>query len=417
MKYLSFYRDLTFPVYLLPFGTAPDYASRLTLMYPPSDDNGYLCSFPESLSEINIDYPTLNFPTIGLFVKYGNCTVQEKAEVSLKIQLVFPTVQFLLLYDASLSPNETAFVPPTTLQPDPSMADQFSALTVLLVTYDDALRVNEELEAYRDIRGTKRSPYLSDQFNGSWAFDFALSGLWRPGGNSGVNVVDKEESSPNFFWFRFVLFGLLIVAPCIRAVYLWYMGGGRIHLRRNENGRVVGLLYIPPVPFWLSIGRLQQPTTPIRDTLSEEAFDSLPEIKYTPPEMDRIDNINTQIASPVERKDPDSVDDKKKQAPSSGQEEDDALNVSFASEAEKGELGTPDDEVCSESRVASTASPLATLRQDSEANEVCTTCTTCSICIDDFIPGETLTLLPRFVSSLCSNALRVRRVLPFVVST
>jgi hypothetical protein len=396
MKYLSYHTDLSFPVYLALFGSAPEYATLLTLMYPPMDDTGYLCTLPTSISEKSMDEASIYLPTVGLLVKYGNCTAQEKANVVLQIQNVYPTVQFLLVYDA-MAPNGTYPSEPMTLMPDSPVSQVFNALAILYITSEDAWRVREELDLYRI--SSKLSPYLSDQFNGSWAFNFAISGLRRPDANSGtsVSVPHTEENSPNFFWFRFVLFGLLIVAPCIRAVYLWYVGGGRIHLRRNENGRIVGLLYVPPIPFWLSIGRLQQPLAPIRETLSEEEFASLPEIKYTQPDPDWTSPGDAQETSPVVRKEPELVDDINRITSLDCQQEGEiSVNASFESEAEKGVLGTQEEEVSTENPDSTITAPVIVVGQATDASTY-TTCTTCSICIDDFIPGETLTLLPRYV--------------------
>jgi hypothetical protein len=407
MKYLSFSTNLSFPVYLALFGSAPVYATRLTLMYPPIDDDGYLCSLPISISEKRMDDTSIYLATVGLLVEYGNCTVQEKAEVILQIQDVYPTVQFLLVYDATSS-NKTSSTEPMTLMPDGPVTEQFNALSILHVVYDDALRVRKQMEIYRDSHISPVSPYLSDQFNGSWAFNFALTGLPRPAANSGtgVSVPNSEENSPEFFWFRFVLFGLLIVAPCIRAVYLWYVGGGRVHLRRNENGRVVGLLYIPPIPFWLSIGRMQQPSAPIRETLSEEEFAGLPEIKYTQPESDQNNPGDAPATSLAGGKQPDLVDDTKGPASSSRPQEGEVpLNVSFDSEAERGVLGTQEGEVLAENPGAVITAPVIMVGQDTETS-VYTTYTTCSICIDDFTSGESLTLLPRYVKLLrCGDGL------------
>lgn len=245
----------------------------------------------------------------------------------------------------------------------------------------------------------------------------------------------------SFFWFRFVLFGLLIIAPFIRAVYLWYSGGGRIYLRRHEqSGLIIGLQYIPPVASWLAIGptRLQQPASPIQDVLREEEFDMLPEIMYTEPisisttttittskqlnndeegpcqitptasddscivecrssifESNHIitESINIQHSIPVVRTfdaivDNDVLDDNAQQ-----QEQEETLNTSFNSAAEKGMIGILD----SSDNDTNNSKSIKCTRTISTSAETTTTCTTCSICIDDFIIGETLTFLPRYV--------------------
>jgi hypothetical protein len=90
-----------------------------------------------------------------------------------------------------------------------------------------------------------------------------------------------EGATDSFLWFRALLFTLLIVSPCFRAGYLWYAAGGRIHIRRNENGRIIGLLYVPPMR--LHHQMMSEPSPPIYGRLTEEQVLSLPEILYVKP--------------------------------------------------------------------------------------------------------------------------------------
>jgi Ring finger domain len=88
----------------------------------------------------------------------------------------------------------------------------------------------------------------------------------------------------SFVYFQAILFTLLIVSPCFRAAYLWYAAGGRVHLRRNEQGRIVGLLYIPPVTHWF--GHNHQPfeaTYRVDVRLTEDQVMALPEIVFVMP--------------------------------------------------------------------------------------------------------------------------------------
>ena len=89
-------------------------------------------------------------------------------------------------------------------------------------------------------RETNHSSFFFDPSGGNvdWRFAFEV----QPYGGSGTYY---NGGTGNFFWFRIVLFTLLIVSPCLRAAYLWYAGGGRIHFRRNENGRIIGLQVVP----------------------------------------------------------------------------------------------------------------------------------------------------------------------------
>jgi hypothetical protein len=411
MKYLNSYKDLTVPAYLATFGSSQVFPSRFSLMEPPLDDDGHLCTFPRSIEASEIEETSGYLPSIGLFVRNGNCTAQQKAEITLKISRRYPSVRFLFIYSA-VPPVEALTKQPTTLVPDYPVSVRYNNIAILYITYDDALKIIAEKEAYLKEINFTSSPYLMDSVSTFWSFDFEVSGLGNRDHNSGQRTTPlngTEESPPNFFWFRFVLFGLLIVAPCFRAAYLWYAGGGRIHLRRNENGRVIGLQYIPPIPFWLAIGRMHQPTEPIRDTLTEEEFASLPEIKYQEPEADRHEMVSKEVNGLV-------VGIKATSEPNNDLEGEVSLNVSFASQAEKGAL--VEDESDSALTAPSDSLDDPTLHLPTvELSEVTppialsdvahnaipeietsiTLCTTCSICIDDFIPGETLTMLPRFV--------------------
>lgn len=97
---------------------------------------------------------------------------------------------------------------------------------------------------------------------------------------------DYANNAPGSFTiFKFVLFGLLIASPCLRAIHLWYAHGGRIRFRRSgdENNRVVGLQYIPPMENWFVGGNdVTEGERPIH-RLTEEQVMSLPEIFYRKP--------------------------------------------------------------------------------------------------------------------------------------
>jgi hypothetical protein len=104
-----------------------------------------------------------------------------------------------------------------------------------------------------------------------------------------------DGASDSFFWFRALLFTLLIVSPCFRAAYLWYAAGGRIHLRRNEDGRIIGLLYVPPMNNWFGHHHQILEPSPVYDRLTEEQVLALPEILYVTPadDPDDIDAVRS----------------------------------------------------------------------------------------------------------------------------
>jgi hypothetical protein len=156
--------------------------------------------------------------------------------------------------------------------------------------------------------------------------------------------------------------------------------------------------------------RLQQPSTPIRDVLSEEDFNHLPEIKYTEPIVANQDGgdvenpsgraVNDQICA-------ESAGNNVTESPlcdiidmnSNLCDEVDEFDTSLNSAAEKGN--------CDKNSLPAIRNTVNvnSLQHDAAATPLCTVtttiCTACSICIDDFVVGETLTLLPRYVQMLC----------------
>jgi hypothetical protein len=401
MIYINYLHDITAQVYVADFGDPQEYPTRFNLMYPPIDDNGYLCTLPPSFESLEIEESSYNFMTTGFLVKSGgNCTAQAKAEILLEIQKFYPYVQFLLIYNTTTS-DPLDKEAPTILLPDfYPVPNKFKRLTILSINTYDANKIMEEIDITTSQLNT--SAYFLSK---TWTFNFYVSGLPD---RDFKNPSPNDDSPVNFFWFRFVLFGLLIIAPCFRALYLWYVGGGRIYFRRNDRGRIIGLQYIPPVSSWLAIGggRLQQPATPIQNTITEDEFANLPEIIYSDPgTSSQHDDSGETPSIIVEPKVQSSLRN-------NGPDELDALNTSFTSAAENGIVGVVESNaaLCIDNQKSGNDNDIAI--PSIESNEISnivpedrhivpnTTCTTCSICIDDFIPGETLTLLPRFVEQL-----------------
>jgi hypothetical protein len=81
---------------------------------------------------------------------------------------------------------------------------------------------------------------------------------------------------------------------------MWWAAGGRIRFQRDEIGCIVGLQYIPPMPYWFaSNGGGQDGGYPIIDRLTEEQIMARPEISFVPPSEASQDNggenLNTDI--------------------------------------------------------------------------------------------------------------------------
>ena len=459
IEYLDNLRDLIIPAYLAGFGNSIVYARRINLMYPPDDDDGYLCRLPTSFENVKIAETSSNVSlsnemSIGLLVKYGgNCTAQHKAEMVYEIQKYYPKVDTLLIYNSMPPPNTSYYETIPYLSPDVyPVSNIFDQIGILYVGYSDANKIIDEIKrrTTRTTTNESKSPYFNPDLymnnTTTWTFNFLISGQPNSYYNNGISKRNgqEDENPTNFIWFRIVLFGLLIIAPFIRAMYLWYAGGGRIYIRRHEQtGRIIGLQYIPPIASWLSISptRLQQPSTPIRDVISEEEFNNLPEIRYTEPIL--VPDHDAEVQSSIVKA---ANDQLCVEHAGNDCNEPDELNTSFNSAAEKGIisivdntqdnskpiiLNDDDDDDNSENNIVLPSTSIGVYKSNIESNvdhqcsvdtnglplphtiatpTLCTSttasttsCTTCSICIEDFMIGEILILLPRYVRTLLQN--------------
>ncbi len=442
MTYIDHQKELTIPVFVASFGDPIVFPKGANLMYPPIDDDGYLCNLPPSFQNVHAWNKTTRYTgslySIGLFVKYGgNCTAQRKAEVIYEIQQYFPNVDMLLIYSTT-SPAEIYDYDhqPTLLLPDTiPVPVELESMSLLYVKYNDAVKIINEIAVQEKMDETKSANFNPDPHSTNtstrWTFNFIISGLPRDESGYYDNRygTDNDDENPiNFFWFRFVLFGLLIIAPCIRAFYLWYAGGGRIYFRRSEQtGRIIGLQYIPPIATWLAMGptRLQQPSTSIWNVISEEDFNNLPEILYTAPIITTKHDVEEQspiVSAPsgkvgVPPTDRDTAESNHLDplvdiidVNNIVRNEQESLNTSFNSTAEKGFIGVVDgddeDKAIPTTMHSKNGNALSVSNIDEDlahttatttSSIATTTCTICSICIDDFTIGETLIFLPRYV--------------------
>jgi len=106
-----------------------------------------------------------------------------------------------------------------------------------------------------------------------------------PSPRSGRYSGSYSDNAPGSFTiFKYVLFSLLILSPCLRFVHLWWANGGRIRLRRSneEPNHVVGLQYIPPMEHWFGAAEPGEPPRP-HQPLTYQQVMNLPEIIYRKP--------------------------------------------------------------------------------------------------------------------------------------
>mmetsp|Transcript_15624 Transcript_15624/g.31975 ORF Transcript_15624/g.31975 Transcript_15624/m.31975 type:complete len:1001 (+) Transcript_15624:190-3192(+) len=308
---------------------------------------------------------------------------------------------------------------------------------------------------------------IDDDGNGSDNGD-----RFKNGGRHSDSYPDNAPSTFNIL--KFVLFGLLIISPCLRAFHLWWVGGGRIRLRHSEDddNRVVGLQYIPPMENWFGA---YEPTEGERvpSRLTHEQVMSLPEIIYRKPCFDDDDENKAKDENQIynesddrsenteeddnaidvsKSSDDDSTDDgsahsnitlttmnspdrqskegnpSKPILPSSFSEENFSLpklptspeRVVSTSSASTNRDTTPVPPSSSSSSVGSKEelpldeeqpadAPLSFRTQRRLRAFTTTTCTTCSICIDEFEEGEKIRLLP-----LCGHGFHTECILPWL---
>jgi hypothetical protein len=259
------------------FGNALEEPLAANLMLPPDDP--WLCEFPASFQNISsssflqaanpIPYK------IALFVSLnGGCSAEQKARVALEIrQKVTPRLELLILYstnpyDENINNGDSSSdLLLESLQLDPGSPwldndlnlDGERNLGILHVPQRYATGIDVRIRVHANSRNA--DPRMGLPTNEEWKLEVEVaplslsggdysddgyhgsSGASGSGGRYGGNV--NEDDYGSMYWFRIVLFTLLIVSPCCRAGYLWHAGGGRFHWRRNDNGRIVGILYVP----------------------------------------------------------------------------------------------------------------------------------------------------------------------------
>lgn len=359
--------------------------------------------------------------SIALFVNDRDCTFETKARNALKIQDRMPLLKYVVVYGTDDFYRDV-FV---TMRLDYEKQGDESSFNKLAMVYlpfkfvEDLAFLFKQHEEYSN----ESSPYLFAEGYELWNLVFGIFGSAHSYDNRQPNDRYKDEDSQSDFqsrfWFRFVLFGVLILAPCLRACYLWHVAGGRLRWQRNDRGRIVGLQYIPPVPWWLTTGRIPSQTNPVTHTLTQEQFDSLPEIKYQVPDPTERENVDETIDELGEISCPIEVDEK-------SIEEENQIDVDVT---EKVHIEMPamndlerqalndgkDDSIEQKSCKSNGSVPTVEFSESapgpvSHEVDFLTMSTTCSICIDDFEEGETLTLLPR-----CKHAFHKQCLQPWLL--
>lgn len=351
-----------------------------TMMTPPGDDS-QLCSFPSfMLDEKDGKAEQLKTP-VALLVSLGGCDAAQKVEVALEIhRKVTEALRFLVFYNND--PDNPDDIMPLTAPRDTGFSDDMDQMSFSSVSTATGSAMLERIQRLSVVTG--RSPDLFSDMNEGWNLQMFLETLIDPQNNGTSNY---RAATTNFYWFRIVLFTLLITSPCCRAAYLWWAGGGRIRFRRNENGRFIGFQYTPPMSYWFVANGVQENAPIVTDRLTEEEVMALPEIVYKTPPPDENDVPENDILN-------------KEMSASEPLEDIDIAVSSGSADPEQEVESVSEESPVDEEQPAGPAAPSENLT---------TTCTCCSICIDEFEAGECIRLLPR-----CRHAFHTDCILPWL---
>lgn len=219
------------------FGNPMDNATVANIMFPP--DDVALCDFPAWLGQHaqplwgHILHDSYDDYPIALLVSDNNCTAEQKARVALEIQQnVTSALQYLIVYNGD--PEEEGEELIELHLDNNSSEDVYQSIGIMYISRSSLQGIANAMVA--TVR--EGHPRLLWPGNDRWRFLLGIDMLLPPTERNG-------PGSGRYDWVRYVLFSLLVIAPFGRAAYLWYAGGGRCIWRRNENGRIVGIQYVP----------------------------------------------------------------------------------------------------------------------------------------------------------------------------
>lgn len=236
-----------YQILMATFGNQLEDESAFNVMLPPDDRN--LCNFPNltrinsTKEEIEGRINSISQPIAFLVPRASPCSNQRRAEVLLQMQReISSMLKMLIVYEEE--PRYMGYF--LLLKPDEEPApEELNGISIAYLPFLELREFARRMDGFAE----GDNMYFLHHGNEEWSYIHTVEGEWEP---VGVNDRDgRSDRSTDYYgrddydWIRYALFSLLIVSPCIRAVYLFYAGGGRIHLRRNQTGTVVGLQYIP----------------------------------------------------------------------------------------------------------------------------------------------------------------------------
>ena len=462
---MAFFRE--FDAREAQFGEA--FSSQRThaadLMLPPESPE--LCQYPDSLRNISKQYVEdylLKFrgrKPLALLVRRGQCSDDQKARVALEIQRnITSSLRYMVVYNDNYRDPNALFTMKTNAS---GMAyEELNQMRFMSISNRSGRRTLNVIELKQQSTPGLSSPHLLSNTSENWYFSIEFAILTQPpepidGGSNPPGPVNNDRGGgarEAFHWLRFVLFTLLIVSPCVRAGYLWYSGGGRILFRRNSRGRIVGLLYVRPMAYWYASGPDVHREAPMTDTLTEEQVMSLPQVVYdknkkkqqaSPNRSSNNNNNNSNddgtLAQSIDGSKT-SNDDQAVGDENNDHVDDDerVLEEQKILDEEQPPPTTNNEPVVVESKLGAGVPvqciPVLTNEEDNERTERdeltesdetnndrppasssssssqiidYTSSSMCSICIEDFVQGETILVLPR-----CQHGFHLECIKPWL---
>lgn len=236
----------TYQILMASFGDQLQNESTFNVMLPP--DDRHLCNFPNLTAinsteeEIADRVNSIVHPIALLVPRSSPCSNQQRANVLLEMQKeISNKLQLLIVYEEE--PDYVGYF--LLLKPDQEPApEELNGVSLAYIPFLELRDLARRMEEF----ASGENLFFLHPGNEDWLYIHTVLGEWVP---LGVDSGERDARSEGYYgqddydWIRYTLFSLLLVSPCLRAVYLFYAGGGRIHFRRNETGRVTGLQYIP----------------------------------------------------------------------------------------------------------------------------------------------------------------------------
>jgi hypothetical protein len=357
-----------------------------------------------------------------------DCDILTKIKVALRIQQEMITENRLwsvIFYNAQdiiddSSENQDNLIYPMEIPENLTSNDipGLDSLILASVSHRTGSLLLEQMERAASIGygGAQDAPqYLLNEGNLGWQFPVSVERgpdePFRFTQRDEHDDDDKNWSTHGILWIRYVVIAFFLCFPLIRYFRMWWMGGGRIRFRRNEQGHITGLVYQPPMANWYSLSTVSSSVlnngnsggAPRHEKLTKDQVLALPEIEYK--SRDKLfyllNDDDTTLGVPTES---DSTSQLTKNSEASAISLHMDVGPDRESEDHSNGGSQPSDE---EEGVAEITSAPAF-----PTEEICLTTTTstmCSICLEEFEDGEMVRLLPH-----CSHGFHTDCILPWL---